>query len=474
MPAFISHEEYAAHDAVGLAGLVRNKEVAAVELVAAAIRRAEAVNPAINAIVERFDEAARRQAAGHLEGPLAGVPWAVKDLYHAIEGARLSNGSRAWRDNVAAADSELVSRFRAAGLLILFTSTSPELGLSVTTESALHGATRNPWNLERSSGGSSGGAAALVAAGVLPAAHATDGGGSIRTPASCCGLVGLKVSRGRTPVGVGRTEGWNGLSVSHAVTRSVRDSAALLDATQGPPLGARYVAPPPDGCYLAAVRREPRPLRIGFQAVGFNGSEVHADCRAAVEDAARLCESLGHSVEECRLLVDELSPHLLNVLAVHAAAAVVERGVERGRLVQAEELENVTRAFVDRGRQVTGLELAAADLAFMRAAISIARVQRTYDLILTPTLAAPPAPLGTMSLDLPLPEFQRAVLPYSPFSAVYNVTGQPAISLPLHWNAAGLPIGVQFAARMGDEVLLLELAGQLERVRPWSGRRPVL
>ncbi len=474
MPAGISFEDYVAHDAVGLARLVRDGEAAPIELIEAAIRRADAVNPAINAVAERFDDTARRLARGRLEGPLAGVPWAVKDLHHAVGGARLTHGSRAWREHVASADSELVERFRDTGLITLFTSTSPELGLSVTTESVLYGATRNPWSLQHSAGGSSGGAAALVAAGVLPAAHATDGGGSIRIPAACCGLFGLKVSRGRTPVGTGRTEGWNGLSVSHAVTRSVRDSAALLDATHGPPLGARYVAPPPPGRFAAAAVRDPRRLRIAFQAQAFDGREVEPECRAAVEDAARLCESMGHVVEECRLRLEDLTPHLINVLGVHTAAAADERAAELGRTLAADELETVTQALVSRGRQVTGLQLAAADQAFMRAAIGMARFQQVYDLVLTPTLAAPPAPLGTLRLSQPLPEFERAVIPYSPFTALCNITGQPAASVPLYWSAGGLPIGVQFAARLGEEPLLLELAGQLERARPWFDRRPVL
>ena len=470
----IGFQDYIRHDAVGLAALVRHGEVSAAELVEAAILRAEQVNPQINAVVERLYETARRQARGPIAGPFAGVPWAVKDLYHAVAGARLTHGSRAYRDHVAGGDAELVGRFRAAGLIILCTSTSPEFGLSVTTESVLHGPTRNPWNLLRSSGGSSGGAAALVAAGVMPAAHATDGGGSIRTPASCCGLVGLKVSRGRTPVGLTRTEGWNGLSVSHALTRSVRDTAALLDATHGPPLGARYVAPPPDGSFAAAVEREPRPLRIALQTEPANGQPIHRDCRAAVEEAARLCEQLGHRVEPAKPPLEELSSHLLNVISVHTAATVDERSAELGRALAADELETVTRAFAEQGRRVSALQLAAADATFMRAALAMARFQQDYDVILSPSLAAPPALLGTMSLDLPLPQFVQAVVPYSPFSAVYNMTGQPAISLPLHWNEEGLPIGVQFAARIGEESLLLQLAGQLERARPWFQRRAAL
>jgi amidase len=474
MSTGIDFEEYVRHDAVGLAQLVRRGEVSAAALVEAAIARAEQVNPRINAIIDRLYERARAQARERLGGPFAGVPWAVKDLYHAVAGARLTQGSRSYRENVAEADSETVSRFRAAGLIPLCTSASPEFGLSVTTESRLHGATRNPWDLERSAGGSSGGSAALVAAGVMPAAHATDGGGSIRVPASCCGLVGLKVSRGRTPVGVSRTETWNGLGVSHAVTRSVRDAAALLDAIHGPPLGARYAAPAPAGRFADAAARPPARLRIALQTEAPGGTPVHADCQAAVRAAARLCESLGHVVEESRPQVEELSLHLIRVLAVHMAAAADERAAALGRPLAADELEPVTTAFVTLGRQVSGLQLVAADAAFMRAAVALARFQAGYDLILSPTLAAPPLPLGVASLDRPLEEFQRAVLPYSPFTALFNITGQPAISLPLHWNAQGLPIGVQFAARLGQEELLLSLAGQLEQVQPWFQRRPNL
>lgn len=470
----VAFTEYVRYDAMGLAELVARGEVEALELVEAAIARAERVNPRINAIAEKLYAPARRQALTPGGGPLAGVPWVVKDLHHAIGGVRLSNGSALFREQVPAADSELVGRFRAAGLVIIATSTTPELGLSASTESRLYGATRNPWDLERSAGGSSGGAAALVAAGVVPAAHATDGGGSIRTPASCCGLVGLKVSRGRTPVGVGRTESWNGLGVSHALTRSVRDSAALLDATQGPALGARSVAPACTGSFLEATRRPPRPLRIAMQLATADGVLPATECIDAVCKTARLCEALGHLVEEARPAVEPLGLHLVNVLSVHTAAAVDERAAALGRRIAAEDLENVTQVLAARGRQVSGLELAAADAAFMHAAIAVAAFQSRYDLILTPTLAALPAPLGQISLDRPLPEFERAVFSYSPYSTLYNVTGQPAISLPLHWSAQGLPVGVQFAARLGEEDVLLSLAAQLEAAEPWFHRRAPL
>jgi Asp-tRNA(Asn)/Glu-tRNA(Gln) amidotransferase A subunit family amidase len=468
----LSFEDYRRHDALGLAALIREKEVSAAEVAEAAIARAEAVNPKINAIVEPLYDRARKAAAGPLTGPFAGVPWAVKDLNHPIKGVRMTGGSCAFQDFVSDHDGESVRRWTAAGLNILCTSTSPEFGLTTTTESKLHGRTRNPWNLERTAGGSSGGAAALVAAGVLPAAHATDGGGSIRVPASCCGLVGLKVSRGRTPVGDGKTEGWNGLGVSHAVTRSVRDSAALLDATHGPEPGSRYVAPPPDGTFLEAVARAPGRLRIAVQRKTFTGVPIAADCLAAVDAAAKLCESLGHTVEEAQPDLDgkALGAAMGRVIMTHAAVAMDARADALGRRLTEDDMEAVTWTMVQIGRATTAAELAQADAAFMAAAITMARFQETYDVLLSPTLAQPPAPLGVVSLDQTFKAYNSAIGAFSPLTAIHNQTGQPSISLPLHWSAEGLPIGVQFAGRIGAEPLLLSLAAQLEQAQPWFDR----
>jgi Asp-tRNA(Asn)/Glu-tRNA(Gln) amidotransferase A subunit family amidase len=468
----LSFEDYRRHDALGLAALIRKKEVSAAEVAEAAIARAEAVNPKINAIVEPLYDRARTAASGPLTGPFAGVPWAVKDLNHPIKGVRLTGGSRAFQDFVSDHDGESVRRWTAAGLNIIATSTSPEFGLTTTTESKLHGRTRNPWNLERTAGGSSGGAAALVAAGVLPAAHATDGGGSIRVPASCCGLVGLKVSRGRNPVGDGKTEGWNGLGVSHAVTRSVRDSAALLDATHGPELGSRYVAPPPDGTFLEAVARAPGRLRIAVQRKTFTGAPIAPDCLAAVDAAAKLCESLGHIVEEAQPDLDgkALGAAMGRVIMTHAAVAMDARADALGRRLTEDDMEAVTWAMVQIGRATTAAQLAQADAAFMAAAITMARFQEAYDVLLSPTLAQPPTPLGVVSLDHTLQDYGAAIGAFSPMTAIHNQTGQPSISLPLHWSAEGLPIGVQFAGRIGAEPLLLSLAAQLEQAQPWFDR----
>lgn len=462
-------EDYRRRDAMGLAALIRERQVSAAEVAEAAIARAQAVNPAINAIVEPLYDRARKAAAGPLSGPFAGVPWAVKDLNHPIKGVRMTGGSRAFKDFVSDHDGESVRRWTAAGLNILCTSTSPEFGLTTTTESVLHGQTRNPWNLSRTAGGSSGGSAALVAAGVMPAAHATDGGGSIRVPASCCGLVGLKVSRGRTPVGDGKTEGWNGLGVSHAVTRSVRDSAALLDATHGPELGSRYVAPPPEGTFLEAVGRAPGTLRIALQRQAFSGATTEPDCLAAVEAAAQLCENLGHIVEEAQPDLDgaALGAAMGRIVMIHSALAMDKRAATLDRPLTEDDMEAVTWTMVQIGQSITATELAEADSLFMTAAIQMAKFQQTYDVILSPTLAQPPAPLGVVSLDRTLQEYGAAIGAFSPLTAIHNQTGQPAISLPLHWSADGLPIGVQFAGRIGEEALLLSLAAQLEQAQPW-------
>lgn len=475
--AGIGFDDYVSHDALGLAELVRPGETDAVELMETAIARAEAVNPKINAIAHKLYETGRKTAAITRSGSFAGVPWVMKDIGHPIAGVPLTSGSRSFADAVSSKDAEKVRRFRAAGLVIFATSTTPEFGLTVTTESKAYGLTRNPWNLEHSSGGSSGGSAALVAAGVLPAAHATDGGGSIRVPASCCGLFGLKPSRGRSPVGHGRTEGWNGLGVSHAVTRSVRDSAALLDATHGGELGSRYAAPPaPEGGFLAALARKPGRLRIALAIEAATGVAVDPECRAAAEQAAKLCESLGHHVEVARPALDAraLGGAMGLVIAAHTAATIDGREQALGRRLREDELEQSTWGMVENGRRAKATELIAADNAFMAAAIAVARFQERWDLILSPVLARPPAKIGELSLDQPLAEWGAAIGAYSAYTALQNQTGQPAMSVPLHWTAAGLPVGVQFAARYGDEALLLQLAAQLEQAQPWFGRRAAL
>lgn len=471
----LSFEEYASVDAVGWAERIRLGEVTPREVVDAAITRAEQVNPAINAFATKLFEQARSIASAGPTGPLAGVPWVIKDLFQTMPGVPVANGSRAYADVVGDEDSELVKRYRRAGLVILGTSTSPELALSGTTESTLYGVTRNPWNLDRTSGGSSGGASALVAAGVVPAAHASDGGGSIRGPASCCGLFGLKPSRGRVPVAPDRSEGWLGCSVTHAVTRSVRDSAALLDATHGSELGSRYVAPPPRNAFAKAAAREPGRLRIAFHWRTHPDITPDPACIAAVEDAAALCASLGHEVENVAPEFDYRAlAGAFGVLVVAAIAATVRsRAAVLGRKSIDDLLEETTREFATYGQGISAVDLLDANDAFMAAATVVAQFQRTFDVILTPTMGRPPVQIGSASLMQPAAGYAAATMPFNCFASLQNMTGQPAMNVPLYW-ADGLPIGVQFAGRIGEEELLFSLAHQLEIARPWCGRRPRL
>jgi Asp-tRNA(Asn)/Glu-tRNA(Gln) amidotransferase A subunit family amidase len=373
-------------------------------------------------------------------------------------------------------DAELVRRYKRAGLNIFCASTAPEFAISATTESTLHGLTRNPWDLSRTSGGSSGGASALVSAGVLPAAHATDGGGSIRGPASCCALFGLKPSRGRVPIAPGRTEGWFGCSTGHAVTRSVRDSAVLLDVAQGPEAGSRYVAPPPQDTFLAATQRAPGKLRIAYHWDTRPSVTPDPECIAAVEAAARLCADLGHGVEQAapKLDYDDLARAFGRAVLTAVAAAVDARAAELGVESVDDLLEQTTREYAAYARTVSALQLNAANTSFMSAALAVAQFQQTYDVILSPTMGRPPVPLGVASLMQPAAACDAGTIPYSCFTALQNQTGQPAMTVPLHWTKDGLPIGVQFAGRIGEEELLLSLAAQLEAAKPWFRLRPPL
>jgi amidase/6-aminohexanoate-cyclic-dimer hydrolase len=444
-------------------------------LVETAVARAEQVNPQINAIAERLYDQASLRIAEASRGPFKGVPYALKDLHHSIAGVRQSCGSRAFVSHVPTENSETFDRILRAGLVPICTSTTPELGLTLTTESAMFGPTRNPWRLDRSSGGSSGGAAALVAAGVIPAAHATDAGGSIRIPAACCGLFGLKVSRGRTPVGVGRTESSSGLGVSHAVTRSVRDSAAILDATHGGPFGARYVAPPPAGSFVAAVLKDPKSLRIALQVRTLSGNDVHRECAEAAVEAAKLCEGLGHLVEEVSLPRElDVGSHATDAVAANLASTIQLRERQLGRDVADDELEPITALLLKRGRRLTALAMIDAEAAFMRAAIAMAQFQLRYEVILSPTLGLPAVSLGRASLSQPVDDYVEVVKGYNPFTTIYNITGQPAMSIPFGLSSEGTPLGIQFAARLGQEELLLSLAGQIERAKPWFSSRPAI
>ena len=464
-------------DAVDQAALVRRGDVSPTELVDAAIERIEAIDPALNAVIIRWFDDARR-AAGQLPvGPFRGVPFLLKDLWAHYAGQPLTNGCRALKDAlpVSTADTTLVSRFRRAGLNIAGRTNSPEFGSLPATEPLAWGPTRNPWNLDHSPGGSSGGSAAAVAAGLVPFAHASDGGGSIRIPASCCGLVGLKPSQGRITLGPFRDE--SNLGVELCVSRSVRDTAALLDAVRGPGVGDTMIAPVPERPYVDELGVDPGRLRIGLLDAHPLGGILHDECRDAVRVAAKLLESLGHHVDHGfppALANPDFGQRFSALWSTNMGVAVQRIEAQLGRPLIDEDLEPVNRALADFGHSVN-----AVDYALALAAIAEFRrsVQQWWfdgwDLLLTPTLAEPPAHIGTFANDLsrPMAPMARAAA-YAPFTPPFNASGQPAISLPLHWTSSGLPVGVQLVAGYGREDVLVRVASQLEVAQPWALRHP--
>jgi amidase len=470
-------EDLAFSDATALADLVRRRQVHPLELVDAAIERAERLNPALNAIVTPLYERARELARGELpQGPFTGVPFLLKDLLAETSGVRHTEGSAFLRDYVSDHDQELVVRQRRAGLIVIGKTNAPEFGILPTTEPRLFGPTRNPWDVSRSPGGSSGGSAAAVAAGIVPMAHANDGGGSIRIPASCCGLFGLKPTRARNPLGPAVGDVMSGLVCEHAVTRSVRDSAALLDATCGPADGDPYWAPPPVRSYLEEVGAPVGRLRVGLSTVSPTGMPVDPQCVAAAEDAARLCEALGHEVvtyDPADLDGSAIADAFITLFAAGNAAGIAAWGRRMGREPAPEHFEPLTWALRELGIQRTAADYLLAVGHLQWVTRRIAAVFQEFDVWLTPTLGEPPVPLGTFDSppDNPLHGLFRAAA-FVAFTPVANFTGHPAMSVPLHWSPDGLPIGVMFMARFGDEATLFRLAAQLEAARPWAGRRP--
>ncbi len=464
-------------DATGQAELVRTKEVSPAELVGAAITRMETLNPRLNAIIHELFDRARGEAAGELpDGPFRGVPFLLKDLGAELAGTPFSEGLECAGDYRSTVTQELTQRYLDAGFVVCGKTNTPELGILPTTEPRRFGPSRNPWDTGHSTGGSSGGSAAAVASGMVPAAHANDGGGSIRIPASCCGLVGLKPTRGRNSLAPQYGDLMGGLVAEHVVTRSVRDSAAILDATAGPVPGDPYWAPPRRGPSFAAAAATPPPrLRIAVMTASPTGSDVHPDCVAAARAAATQCESLGHQVEGAALSVDgdAFVTDFINAWAAGNAWAIGDWERRLRRAVTEAEVEPLSWALIELGRSLNAGQYLAAVQGLQRATRQIGAYFEGIDVLVTPTLGEPPAPLGTFDSPPgePLAGLFRAAA-YVPFTPPFNVTGQPAISLPLHWNEAGLPIGVQFVGRLGDEETLLALAGQLEQAAPWAARRP--
>jgi amidase len=473
--------EYPEYDAVGLAALVRKREVQPSELVGAAIERIETFNPAVNAVVYKGYEQARALAAQQdgsaPSGALFGVPFLLKDILGDCEGWPSTLSSRMFRDRVMPYDCELVSRFKRAGVVFIGKTNTPELGILPTTECQLYGPARNPWNLQYSTGGSSGGAAAAVATGMVPIAHGNDGGGSIRIPASCCGVVGLKPTRARNSMAPDFGELLGGLLDEHALTRTVRDSAALLDATHGSIPGDPYRAPPVSGSFLDETTRDPGRMHIAFSRTDPFGRPLHADCLAGVDATAMLLESLGHTVEEAQPDIEAKGfvEAFSTMWFAGIAYAVDLLSLQRGRGPEPGDLETLTRAVHERGRAVSAVDYQLCEMVLQQAGRQTARFHQTYDCWLTPTLATPPLRNGVVDVN----EFdlEKTYLPltdYSPFTAIQNASGQPSVSLPLHWNAAGLPIGMMLSTDFGNEALLFRLAAQLERARPWKDRRPSL
>jgi len=465
-------------DAVDQAALVASGDVSPSELLEAAIERIERIDPTLNAVVIRWFDHARETVKGELpDGPFRGVPFLLKDLYASYAGQPISNGNLAFkRDRVIAdADTTLVSRHRAAGLVIAGRTNSPELGSVPTTEPIAWGATRNPWDTTRTPGGSSGGAAAAVASGMVPFAHASDGGGSIRIPSSCCGLVGLKPSQGRITLGPLRDE--SGLGVEHCVSRTVRDSAALLDATRGPGIGDTVIAPSPARSYVEELTTEPGQLRIGILDHHPQGGEVDPACSAAARNVGALLEALGHNVEHAwpKALEDKASAMSFGALWA-TAMGLSSRGFERqlGRPLRDDELEPMNRAQAEAAANFSSVDyaLALGAVAQYRRALQ-SWWHDGWDLLLTPTLAELPLQLGTLAPDPddPMAVMRRAGL-FVPFTPPFNMSGQPAISLPLEWTPEGLPVGVQLVAAYGKEDVLIRVASQLEQAKPWAHRTP--
>ena len=468
--------EYDSYDALGLAELVAKRRISAAELLEAAIARIEAMNPTINAVVQKmYDAAHATVAAGLPAGPLSGVPFLIKDLYAWCKGAGSGNGSRLFDGFVAEQDFTIVERYKAAGLVILGRTNTPEFGLAPTTEPVANGPTRNPWDRSRSAGGSSGGATAAVACGMVPVAHATDGGGSIRIPAANCGVFGLKPTRGRTPSGPFVGEGWSGMAVGHAVTRSVRDSAALLDATAGSAPGDPYWAPPARRPFLQEVGADPGRLRIAFSTRSPSGGGVHAECVAATTNAAKLCAELGHSVAEAAPSFDMGAMRWARDVVI---AASVRNGIDTrlealDRPLRDGELERITALWAERGLKYTARDYARAIVILHGIGRRFGAFFADYDVLMTPVLSQPPEPLGaTNMMSDDLDAFIERLFHLVCFTRQINVTGGPAASIPLHWTPEGLPVGVHFVADFGNEATLFRLAAQLEQAQPWRDRRP--
>jgi len=492
----MAFSDYDKYDGLGLAELVRKKKVSPAELVEQAISRIETHNPKINAVVHKLYDRARAAAQGKLpDGPFKGVPFLIKDLHATMEGFPTSNGTKLWKNVPAKVTTEIVKRWENSGAIVVGRTNTPEFGLLPYTESDTLGPALNPWDTTRSPGGSSGGSGAAVAARMVPFATGGDGGGSIRIPSSACGIFGLKPTRGRTPTGPIIGESWSGFDIDHVLTRSVRDSAAMLDATQGADVGAPYIIPEA-GPFLKEVGRKPGKLKIAFSTKPMLGKNVHADCVRGVEDTVALLKELGHEVVEDAPVIngEEFSYRFLTILAGQIRADIEETAEAAGKKISVDDFDITTF-----GTGLFGTILKASDYAramryLQSVSRDIGRFFEGYDVLLTPVLSQPPVKIGAlkpsaseqsqikliartgatwileaMNVIKPLAAQTYEFIPWTP---VFNVTGQPAMSVPLHWNEAGLPIGMHFIGKWGDEATLFRLAGQLENTKPWFDKAP--
>jgi amidase len=474
-------DEYARCDALQLAELVRRREVSATEVAACAAAAIDALNPRLNAVIGRIGAqgVAAQIAAAPASGRFVGVPFLIKDLVLHARGVPCDMGSRLVHGAfVPDADSDLMARFRQSGVITLGRTNTPEMGFNASTEPLLYGPTRNPWNTEHSSGGSSGGSAAAVASGMVPIAHANDGGGSIRIPAAMCGIVGLKPTRGRTPTGPDYADPLHGLGIEHIVSRTVRDTAAMLDAVEGPGVGDRYEIPRPVRPYLQEIVTPPATLRVAYSAaVDSHSMPADSEVVGALEAVAKTCAALGHRVEEGRPAYEADHFHRANMIfwSSFCASGVAATAQAFGRTPSLENLETSLWANYQHGLGLKALDLEWADAMMNQVCRSVAPFFQRHDILLTPTIGVAPYKLGFLDANAPGLDAQGwydHLFRHLPYTALFNMTGQPAISLPLGQSAGGLPIGIQVVGRYGDEVTVLKLAAQLEQAMPWAARLP--
>jgi amidase len=487
-------KEYADFDALGLAQLIRSQEVSVLEVLEAAIARVETHNPRLNAVVSKMYDAARAQCARPDEGPLAGVPFLIKDLSIDRQGSVTSQSCRFFAEDVAKSNSELMKRFDKMGLVTLGKTNTPELGIVAVTESEYRGPCRNPWDVNLTPGGSSGGSAAAVASRMVPVAHADDGGGSIRIPASACGLVGLKPSRGRTPVGPGKLEAWGGFVSPHVVTRSVRDCAAILDGIHGTELGSPYQPPAPETTFTAALERAPRKLRIAFSLDSLLTENTHPECQRAILEAVELCKRLGHEVVEAQPMLDKarLRETYFVIVATSIAQDLDMASRRLNKVLRRKFFEPSTWFLYVLGQQLRAADLSGAIFQMRQVGQNLASFFETYDVFITSTMGAPPSPVGELQptffertalaamsalpsrkvMMTAIGELAAEMLAKTPNTQLFNMSGTPAINLPISMSEKNVPIGVQFATRYGDEETLLALAQKLEEATCWDRRAP--